>query len=655
MGRYQDVDVTLIEDARAIGEQGLPLGDAMQRAQLPIVLHDGVHVLRVNPALLGWLGFDETELIGAPLEALAVGEDRLPLLAALGASGEPPELSHVQRFRSKSGDVRVAQVLARGSEHDDPRQLFALLQPWGTSLRPSELLHLLEAAVDQLHDIVFITEAESIDSVGRRVVFVNGAFSRATGFDPREVVGRTPNLTVGAGTERAALKRIEAGLSAGKPVHEQLQKYAKDGSSYWVDLTIIPVFDDQGKHTHWVSVQRDVTETKRLQEKLLETERLASAGMLAAGLTHEINNPLTGVTMSLQWVSELLPTLAKRLDSGAETPLDQVELQAVATNLKAAEAAVSDALEGAQRVESTLQYLSMLAGVQEESKQPLEVHNLLDTALEGLLHRSAIPGVVVRDYSRVPFVVGAEAQLVHVFSNLLLNAVQALSDDRGDENQIVIRAFEDSRRRVCVEVEDTGSGIPPEIAKRLFSPFVSSRARGLGKGLGLFMAREVVRALSGELSYRTQPGQGTTFSVELPAAGAQGTTIRPAERSRRALADARVLVVDPDLSAARIIRGALSPLKRLVSVSSASALPIIEGDSFDIVFASLSGPGLHGIELRERAARLAATPHFVLLCDGQSSSELRDQAQQLGIAVVEKPLDRSNVLFAAAKALERAV
>ena len=653
VGRFQDVDETLIEDARVIEERGPLLGDAIERAQLPVVLHDGNRILRVNPALLGWLGFDGTDLVGAPLEALAAGEDPLPLLAALGASGEPPDLSHVQRFRSKSGEVRVAQVLARGSEHGDTRQTYALLQPWGTSLRPGELLHLLEAAVDQLHDIVFITEAESIDSVGRRIVFVNGAFSRATGFDPREVIGRTPNVTVGEGTERSALKRIEAGLRAGKPVHEQLQKYAKDGSSYWVDLTIIPVFDDQGKHTHWVSVQRDVTEMKRLQEKLLETERLASAGMLAAGLTHEINNPLTGVTMGLQWVSELLPALAKRLKSGAEAQLDQAELQAIATDLEAADGAVSDALEGAQRVESTLQYLGMLAGVQEESKQPLDVHNLLDTALEDLLHRSTIPGAVVRDYSRVPFVVGSEGQLVHMFHSLLLNAAQALTTGGEEKSRIVIRAFEDSRRRVCVEIEDTGIGIAPEVAKRLFSPFVSTRARGLGKGLGLFMAKEIVRSLSGELSYRTESGQGTTFTVLLPAGGAQGTSIRPAERSRRAIADARVLVVDPDLSAARTIRSALAPIKRLVGVSSrATALMMMEDASFDIVFASLSSPGLDGLELRERvAARATPAPHFIFVCDGTTSGELRQRAEKLGALLLDKPLERGAVWAAATSAL----
>jgi two-component system cell cycle sensor histidine kinase/response regulator CckA len=519
-----------------------------------------------------------------------------------------------------------------------------LLQPWGSSLRPGELLHLLEAAVDQLHDIVFITEAESIDTVGPRILFVNGAFSRATGFDPREVIGRTPNVTVGEGTERPALKRIEAGLKAGKPVHEQLQKYGKDGSSYWVDLTIIPVFDDQGKHTHWVSVQRDVTETKRLQEKLLETERLASAGMLAAGLTHEINNPLTGVTMGLEWVSELLPALARRLRSGAQTPLDQAELQAIAGDLEAADGAVSDAIEGAQRVESTLQYLSMLAGVHEESKQPLDVHNLLDAALEGLLHRSAVPGIVVRDYARVPFVVGSEAQLVHMFHSLLLNAAQALPGGGDDKNRIVIRAFEDSRRRVCVEIEDTGTGIPPEVAKRLFSPFVSSRARGLGKGLGLFMARQIVRSLAGELSYATELGRGTTFTALLPARGQQGGSIRPAERSKRALFDARILVIDHDVSTARSIRNALSPIKSMVCVSSFTAAPMVEDASFDIVFASLNASGL---ELHERSLRATPPPRFVFLCDATTPRELRQQAQRLGAILLDRPLERADLVNAA--------
>jgi anti-sigma regulatory factor (Ser/Thr protein kinase) len=244
----------------------------------------------------------------------------------------------------------------------------------------------------------------------------------------------------------------------------------------------------------------------------------------------------------------------------------------------------------------------------------------------------------------VPFVVGSAAQLVHVFHSLLLNAAQALSTGGDEKNQIVIRAFEDSRRRVCVEIEDTGSGIPPEVAQRLFSPFVSSRARGLGKGLGLFMARQIVRSLSGELTYTTELGRGTTFTALLPARGQQGGSIRPAERSRRALFDARILIVDPAVSAARPIRTALSPIKRLVCVSSFAAVPVVEEASFDIVFASASAAGL---VLHERCGRTAHPPHFVFLCDATTPRHLRREAQQLGITLLDKPLERAGIVSAA--------
>jgi PAS domain S-box-containing protein len=654
VARYQDVEETLLEDARVLREGGPLLAEALARAQVPSLLHDKSRIVGVNGALLEWLGYEEADLVGAPLEALAAGEDPVALRAALGGRAEPSEQAHVQRFRNKSGELRCAQVLARGSGRGTDPMTFALLQPWGSSLRPGEFLHLLEAAIDQLHDIVFITEAESIDEIGRRVVFVNGAFSRATGFDPREVIGRTPNLTVGEGTERAALKRIEAGLRAGKPVHEQLQKYAKDGTSYWVDLTIIPVFDEQGKHTHWVSVQRDVTETKRLHDNLIQTERLASAGMLAAGLTHELNNPLTGVTMGLKWVSELLPALIQRVRGEAGIPLDQSELLALGLDLETALGAVSDALEGAERVQSSLEYLSMLAGTQEQANQPLVVHDLLDAALESLEHRFSVPEVVIRDYARVPFVVGGEIQLIHVFFNLLCNAVQALPDSVGLDQRIVIRVADEPPRFVRIEIEDSGAGIPPDIAKRLFSPFVSSRARGLGKGLGLFMAREVIQRLQGQLSFSSVRDRGTTFVVRLPAGGAQASLTHPARRGR-ALADAQVLVIDRGFSTAQAIRRALAPSRRFCSVSSLpAALELLASAGFDLVFAPLDDPELDTLELFHRA--VAADPalreRFVLTSDpGAPADELEQRARELAITVLERPLGRDKVLSVAWTAL----
>ena len=635
MSRYRSSDEALLEEARSLEGRGLPLEAALERTRLPALVHDGERVLDVNRALCDWLGYEAADLAGAALGVFSEPSEEPSLLAALAGGGaDAPELPHVQRFRSKAGEIRVGQALARGIAHEHALARLVLIQPWSVTLRSNELLGLLEAAVDQLNDIVFITEADPIDTVGRRIVFVNAAYSRATGFEPKEVVGRTPNVTVGEATQRDALKRIEASLRAGKPVHEQLIKYTKDGSKYWVELTIIPVFDREGKHTHWLSVQRDISETKRLHEKLVETERLASAGMLAAGLAHEINNPLTSVTSSLEWLIEQVPALfgdEPRFGPALAPPDREAIL-----------AALADARSGAQRVDATLRYLSELTGTHDDVMQPVEVCDLLDAALERLHAQLQVPGEVIRDFGRASFVLGSELRLTHVFFNLLLNAAQALDHENLERNRIVLCVRDEAPARVLIEVTDTGSGIPPDIARKLFSPFVSSRPRGLGKGLGLFMAREIVRSMSGELGYRSEPGRGTTFSVRLPSGGSRMRATEPVEPLASALGQTRVLVVAKELGVARALRHQHA-LGLVVAVESgAAALELLEaGRGFDIAFAELMAPELDGIELRDRVSavdpRLAR--RFVLMCPSERANVARRRATLAGSVLLEQPFD----------------
>ncbi len=204
---------------------------------------------------------------------LAAPDDHRSLMAALGACPNgPPPTPHIQRFAFRSGQVGVAQVLARAFDHDGFASTLVVLQPESHRFRSSEMLRLLETAVDHLSDIVFITEAEAIDDVGRRIVFVNRAYSRITGYEPRDVLGKTPYVTVGPDTDREVLRRIEAGLKARTAIREQLLKYGKDGRPYWVELQIVPIFDEDGVHTHWVSVQRDITDQRDLERRLAAAE-----------------------------------------------------------------------------------------------------------------------------------------------------------------------------------------------------------------------------------------------------------------------------------------------------------------------------------------------------------------------------------------------
>jgi PAS domain S-box-containing protein len=275
LSRLRATDEVLLESMDALRDAEADYASAAEALAMPVLVHDGASIGFVNRRFAEWLGYESArELVGNPLGALAPEDDQRALLAALGARERgPPALPHIQRFRFRNGNAGVGQVLSRSFAHGT----LVVVQPESARFRSREMLRLLEAAVDHLHDIVFITEAEAIDDVGRRIVFVNSAYTRATGFEPREVLGKTPNVTVGPDTDREVLRRIEKHLREVTAVREELLKYGKDGRAYWVELEIVPIFDEDGAHTHWVSVQRDITSHKDLERRLAEAEARAEA------------------------------------------------------------------------------------------------------------------------------------------------------------------------------------------------------------------------------------------------------------------------------------------------------------------------------------------------------------------------------------------
>jgi C4-dicarboxylate-specific signal transduction histidine kinase len=297
------------------------------------------------------------------------------------------------------------------------------------------------------------------------------------------------------------LVRIERALKAKQAVHEELLKYGKDGDTYWVELDILPVFDEEGAHTHWVSVQRDITERKLLQEKLVETERLASVGLLAANLASEINNPLAAVSSSLEWLAEQLPSA---LAAGASPEDGQAILDAI-----------EDARTGTQRMGAATSYLRLLAGADDGAVAPTDVHEVLETAIALLEAAKSVPGKIVRAYGAVPKVSADASRLVHVFHLALRNAVESLTIASVLDNVITIRTRVEPHG-VLIAISDTGTGIPVEITGKLFSPFVTTKVRGSAGGLGLFIANRLVREVGGRIHLQTREEGGSLFEVVLP-------------------------------------------------------------------------------------------------------------------------------------------
>ncbi|MBW2445387.1 MAG: hypothetical protein JRG83_05630 [Deltaproteobacteria bacterium] len=246
-----------------------------------------------------------------------------------------------------------------------------------------------------------------------------------------------------------------------------------------------------------ISDQREVT---ALRQRLVTSGRMAAVGELAAGVAHEINNPIAFVRANLGALGSLLGKLEHEPD--AEALAEGREL-------------VEESLDGVDRVSAIVRDVRGFAHQGSGQRDAVELPKLLDSVLRVAAPQLRQSGRVERDYGPVPLVRAASQELQQVFLNLIMNASQAI--EHGGWIGVSTRTEGDV---AIVEVEDDGPGIPEDVVERIFDPFFTTKPVGQGCGLGLAISYQIVRNHDGDLSVRTRPGKGTCFEVRLPADGA---------------------------------------------------------------------------------------------------------------------------------------
>ncbi len=375
---------------------------------------------------------------------------------------------------------------------------------------------------------------------------------------------------------------------------------------------------DAGTSRELVVVQ-DVTQQSLMQAKLRLAERLTSLGTMAAGVAHEINNPLAFVLANLNVVKG-------ELEKMPATPgIDMVDLHD----------AVNEAIEGGERVRQIVLSLKPFARVDEHQRGQCDLTRIVEASLNmarnELRHRARL----VKDLVPVGPVFANEARLGQVFLNLMLNAAQAMPDGRAGENTVTISTREEGGQ-VVVSVSDTGSGIAPEVLPRIFDPFFSTKRIGEGTGLGLFISQGIVKDAGGVISVKSKLGAGSTFEVRLPVAhGAySGTSPSPVPARPRA----RVLVVDDEPAILRSLQRLLGKAHDLTLASSGKeALSLLNaGLDYDLVLCDLMMPDVSGIDLWEQLAP-ALRPCVVFMTGGTFTERAERFLNDVKPPVLEKP------------------
>ncbi len=244
---------------------------------------------------------------------------------------------------------------------------------------------------------------------------------------------------------------------------------------------------------------RDRTEAHQMRLRMIQMDRLITVGTLAAGVGHELSNPLTYVLANLEMARDSLEQCSCRGDS---------EILELAAGL--------DTMElGLTRILGIVQDLKLLSSFQETERHPVSLQAAAEVAMKMTRHLSVNNALLVEEYEPAPNILADEARLTQVFINLLTNAMQALPQRDLEENRIIVRIFP-KQDLVIAEVEDNGLGMSSEILARIFDQFFTTKAVGKGTGLGLALCNQIVESFDGRIEVDSTPGVGTTFRLVFP-------------------------------------------------------------------------------------------------------------------------------------------
>ena len=568
----------------------------------------------VNDAACALYGWTRVELLSMTVRELRHVDDQPHFDHAIAREREHAKtrFNRLSRHITKDGrvfdvDVEMSRLTFRGRACT--LALILVLAANETSMRRSE------------ENFRTLIERIPIGTIVHRrglIIYINPAAVRGLRYDTAaELVGRPLLDLIHPGDHGLIQARAIQTAQEGRAPSAESRLIRRDGTIAVIEAEAL-MLDFDG-HPANVVIAHEVTERRELFARVATADRLVSMGTLAAGVAHEINNPLAYLVSNLE-------VLARELPAHYAGP-------------------IADARDAADRVSSIVRDLRDLTRPDDELRA-VDVVPILASSIKMATNELRHRATLVTNYApKLPHVRASPSRLGQVFLNLLVNAAHAMKESRGDLAEVRVRtsSHED---RVYIEIEDTGVGIPAENLGRVFDPFFTTKPLGVGIGLGLAISNQIITSIGGEISVTSEVGRGTTFRIALRAAPAE-PVVEPSVIAPEVARGLRILLIDDEVAVGRAVAMLLSPEHEVTPVTRASiALARLgAGEEFDVILCDLMMPELDGMELYARLSP-AYRDRIVFVTGGAFTPQARAFLAERGSAHLEKPFTEKQLRHA---------